>query len=170
MEVSKQILLEAKEKCSNESFNKTTILSNGAGQYVGNIGELCFITGLKGHNLKYMHVGDKVYDYDFVVEGVTIDIKTKDRNVDASMKYNAHVNAFQKNLNCFLYVFANYNKKKNEIEYLGFITKKEYWQKCTHYKNGQTDKEGFKHKSDCGVLQYKNLRPIKELTSYIINL
>jgi len=165
-----KVLQQAKEECTQKAFNKTTILDSGTGQLAGNIAEISFKIGLDGHGIKNKRVAKEVYDYDFVANGITIDVKCKERTVDYKPEYNAHVNVSQKHFNCFLYVFASYNKKKNKIQFIGFIRKSDYWEKCTIYNKGQTDNEGFTHRSDCGVLQYKNLEPIKNIKLFIKNL
>lgn len=170
MIVTQEIINQAIKESTNKAFNKTTILKNGSGQLAGNIGEIAFKVGLDGNKIKNHRVGKDVYDYDFVAEGITIDVKCKDRNVTCSTEYNAHVNVSQRNFNCFLYVFCSYNKKISEIEFLGYIRKKDYWDKCTIYKKGQKDDEGFTHRSDCGVLKYKHLKPIQNIKEFILEI
>lgn len=165
--VADSVKSDAKSMQTNEQFNTHTILESGTGQLVGNIAELVFKSQLESLGIDYDYVAQSEFAHDFICSGLKIDIKAKARNVSCRGDYNAHVCRNQSEFDCDIYVFASYNKKVNELEFLGFIWRKIFWQKCESIKQNSVDKDRFTHLSDSGIVKYQELSPMDELVQIL---
>jgi len=168
MTVSKYVHDKATEMATGEAFNSMTIIDNGSGQYAGNVAELCFAEFLDMHLLNYQYVAEQKDHYDFIFNGMTIDVKAKQRNVECLTYYDATVSKAQKNYNVDLYVFASLLMNKNkalECQFMGWIPKAQFWQDCTQGIEGDTVR-GLVYRTDSGSLQYDNMKSMEDLWNY----
>ena len=79
---------------TGKRFNRHTILEDGIGQIAGRLGEAEFAKQLCLYAPSFLWVGTEKGSYDFVVklkdgQKITIDVKTKHRNVEAKPHYSA---------------------------------------------------------------------------------
>ena len=147
-------------------FNKMTILPDGSGQITGLIAEKEFALLLMEEGITFKWCGSDKGPYDFVIkiknEMIKLDVKCKKRNVKPSGHYDAHVNSYQKNYDCRLYVFASMTDE--EVTFMGWSGKKEFWDKAKIVQKGEKDSGGFAEKTESGKIKYNDLR---SMTSFI---
>jgi hypothetical protein len=137
----------------------TNSITKGESNQYGAIGEVIVNDYFKAKGKDVNHVGH--YDYDLVINGLKVDVKTKKVakldivNVLASIPiYNTH----QK---CDYYIFCQVTADASLGYILGFIPKDEYFSKAFFRKKGDVDTNGFVFKSDCYNMKVENLNPIK---------
>ena len=93
-------------------------------QFTGVLGEIVFCD----NNAIPRPLYDKGFDHgiDIVIEGVNVDIKTMGRDYDFKEGWVNNLMASQvegNNYETDVYLFANINKKKSTIQYIGWISK-----------------------------------------------
>jgi len=142
-----------------------TILPDGSGQIVGMIAEKEFALDLMNEGIAFSWVGSQGGHYDFVCDVggrlMKIDVKCKKRNVPTTPDYDAHVNTYQKDYDCHVYVFTSVYEDK--FQNMGWCMKPEFWDTCRMVEKGQADGSVFKEHADSGKLKYSELRPIDSL-------
>jgi hypothetical protein len=142
-------------------YNSSTILDGGSGQRAGLIGEMAFAEALAEHRITYQHLGGEAQHHDFLVNGHKIDVKAKQRNVEPSYDYDAHVTSSIKDKDCRLYVFASVTDGKPTL--MGWMGKEEFWAEAKEVKEGELDESGKAERADAGKLKYSMLRPMERL-------
>lgn len=150
-------------------FNKNTI--DPKGQECGLICERAFAQSCALANLSYAHlIGNKV-GYDFIhyigKDRVTVDVKGKERNVDAKPEYMAHIHDSQRDHKVDYYVFANWNKQTKAIQFMGYILKDSFWFFAEPVKQGESDSDGFVQRADAHVLPYSELVPMSQYVGHM---
>lgn len=141
------------------AYNQFTIRENGEGQIVGRAAEQEFSCMVIQKGCVFSYHGPSRTPFDFQISDVTIDLKCKERNVDALPHYEAHVDWRLRNKDVHLYVFASYNGR---FQWLGWIGKKQFWEKAVRVERGEL-RDGFTEREDAGKLAYSELRPMDEL-------
>ena len=143
-------------------FNHMTILPDGSGQITGLIAEKEFALLLMEEGITFKWCGSDKGPYDFVIkikgEVIKLDVKCKKRNVKPSSQYDAHVNSYQKNYDCRIYVFASLTDKV--VTFMGWCGKQEFWDTANIVKKGEKDGGGFAEKMESGKIKYNELRPM----------
>lgn len=145
-----------------EPYNQHTIFENGEGQVIGRYAEQEFANWLVANRMVFTYSGPDKGSVDFDVNGFTIDVKCKQRNVEAQLDHDAHVNWYQKKFAVQIYVFCSYWKQAEQLQWMGWIGKKEFWKQARRVEAGQLDGT-FQEKKDSGKLKYSELRPMPEL-------
>lgn len=157
----------ASNMMTGKAYNQHSIDKSGEGQYDGTIGELAFRHELRAWRgaLDFKYVAKEKRPYDFIVDGSTIDVKTKARTVDCLPHYTCHVEQRIKSAACDYYVFANHNERKATIALLGAMPKSDFWDRCTARRLG--DKDGSHTTSkDSSVVAISELTPIETFLAY----
>lgn len=157
--------------CTGESYNCTTIKDQGGGQYVGHIAEQCFARFVMLTNNKFEMTGHSKLHYDFVINGLTFDVKAKMRTVRPQDHYECHVANTQKNFDCNYYVFASVYCEDGiakECEFVGWMRKNEFWSESKDMAYGSKDAYGFVNKVSSKTIQIKDLKKIKELRKNLL--
>jgi hypothetical protein len=149
----------AREKETGHRFNGTTILDQGAGQFVGMLGEIAFGIFLRDVvGIEFQHCGFDSYDFDFIAGGLKIDVKTKACNTPPLPHYTVHVTKSQKDKDCDIYAFCR--ASPDTLYLLGWIPKAEFWS-CDagiDSRGGQTDSDGFTERADARKLSVSQLK------------
>ena len=154
---------------TGEAYNSMTILRDGSGQLVGLKGEMCFANWMAENRISYTHVGSEKGHHDFEIgDGITVDVKTKLRNVPYKSEYEGHVTLAQKDYDCRLYVFANVTGEVATLA--GWTGKKEFWDMCEMYGEGEKSDGTFNERADAGKVVYSRMRPMSELLNLIKKL
>lgn len=153
----------AREKETNKSFNRTTILDSGSGQYVGILGEIALGIFLQDSEIPFQHCGFTSYEYDFLVDGIKVDVKTKACNTEPLPHYTVHVTESQKDRDCDLYVFCR--ASPSTLYLLGWMEKPRFWAVSTNNKRGQSDNTGFVEKADARTLIISDLNGMETLAN-----
>lgn len=161
--VDKSWIKYAEKKDTGKSFNHMTILESGRGQVPGTLGELGFIKFLKKHKIDYEYVADKMLPYDFVVNGIKVDIKTKLCTSAPKKSYSCHVAMTQKYYDADVYVFARTDMEK--VYLLGYTDKSNFWcndnQNAKDVKKGELDDDFFKEKENARKIKISDLTEMK---------
>lgn len=127
----------------------------GKSNIYGAIGELALEKYLKSKN----RVVDfkSTFDYDMIVSGKKIDVKTKRTTVVPKDDYLCSVAAFNTKQRCDYYVFTRVSEKKDVAYILGYISKGDFYSRSTFYKKGDIDVNGFVFKADNYSIKIKDL-------------
>ncbi len=157
-----------------ENYNQKTIRKDNIGRHVGFIGELM--------TLKYLHNNGIIYDwqnfdpkkpnynFDININGIKVDIKTKDRTVDPKLNYDCSIAGYSKQ-HCDYYVFISLTRADTSYHtahILGYMPHDEYYEKSKAWKKGDIDpSNGWKVSIDCFNLPIQNLYPISDLCKII---
>lgn len=152
--------------CSNAAFNGTTLLKGGTGQYVGYIGEAVFGRWLTDHEIPFDYIGKDSYNADFSVQGLTFDVKTKNRTVLPKSDYAAQVPMSQKGQETTFYVFTSVLMVRDRAaccDLMGFISKGQFWANCEEVVPGTTHGNGMTERTQAGTLPYISLRSMDDL-------
>lgn len=154
--VTKQMHERAMSMCQMEAFNARSIIRDGSNQYTGNIAELAFMQYLDMFLIEYEHVGHRIYDHDFIINGATYDVKAKARNVPCRIDYDAHVNEYQNVFDVDHYVFASVqfdNDVASNCELMSWYPKDKFWAECHMVKAGDNS-DGLIEKAESGKMRY----------------
>jgi len=165
--ISQEWTAYATRKATGSSFNKDTILEDGAGQVAGIIGELAFGRFLKSIDTPFLYVADQKRGHDFVVGGLKVDVKTKSCSSRPRPHYTAHVTESQRNYEADLYVFARVSPDK--VWLCGHIRKDQFWQdpNAVDIKKGQMA-DGLMQHADARRIQLHHLNPMATLRPILL--
>ena len=141
-DINDSMLKAAKEKAEDMGRLNNSI-TKGHGNLSGFLGEEVAKTIIGGYL-------DNTFDYDLMTpDGITYDIKTKRCKSEPKEFYECSVASFNIKQKCDRYAFVRIKDNK-EAWYLGWLDKKEYFDKAEFHKKGETDSSnGFKFKADC---------------------
>lgn len=148
----------------NNMGNRHSANGNKEQQFVGLIGEVLTksIFGLKH---EYKNGFDGGFDLEY--KGNKIDIKTMGRTVNMKPYFVHNFIGFQKHFNCDIYIFNSLNKKTNNLEVCGWVTKDELINKSYFYKKGEIRNRDngtfFKMKTDTYEIENRLLNKINLL-------
>jgi len=131
-------------------------VTEGEGNKVGALGEI-IVLDFYGKYSEY--VGD--YNYDLIIKGKKVDVKTKKQNVPPLLEHKANIFAYNTKQQCDYYCFVAIHSSMTKGWILGWKKKEDFFKEATFRKKGEVDKTGtnvgwtFKH--DCYVLTNKDL-------------
>ena len=108
-------------------------------RWVGDLGEICFNTWLKNNNIhKFQwHLDTVAGNPDFTIGTKRIDVKTVKRKVPPKEEYTTQITARHKDFPIDQLFFCSYEYQKKRMWFLGGITKTEFLNKATFYKEGE---------------------------------
>ncbi len=154
--IAPKLVKLARKKAKEMGKLKNSIRS-GAGNVIGFLGELIFAeaTGAKICN---------TYDYDAIIKGKTIDIKTKTCSSHPLLSYECSIASYNITQQCDFYVFVRILKNFKTGWILGKIKKKDFFNKARFRLKGEVDKNsdlGWTFKADCYNLPISELKPLK---------
>ena len=137
VEISPEMLATAMAK-ANEMGELNNSIRNGKGNLVGFLGEevvKALLVDSVAHN---------TYQHDITWDGITFEVKTKDRTVDPLHHFDVSVAQYNTSQKADFYIFVSVFRRKSDDVYthahvLGFISKEEYYQKARAYKKGDVD-------------------------------
>ena len=101
------------------------------------------------------------YDYDLIIDGDKVDVKTKRTTVKPSEEYNCSISAFNTTQDCNFYVFVRITEDKKTAYVLGYKKKTTFFKQAIFGKKGQVDPDGngkWTFKDDCYNLKIKHLK------------
>jgi len=134
-------------------------------QLLGLVGEFEVHKYLLGSYPKFKKGFDN--GIDVVYKGLTIDVKTMGRNVDAKMKYVNNFLSCQLKYDCDVLIFVSINKQENTFQICGWIEKKNLHRKSIFYEKGERryrdDGTYFELESDTYEIYNYNLIDMKYL-------
>ena len=148
----------------NNMGNRHSANGNREQQFVGLIGEI-LTKNFFDLNHKYTSGFDGGFDFEY--KGKKIDVKTMGRTVNMKPYFVHNFIGFQKDFDCDIYIFNSLNKKTNNLEICGWVTKDELINKSSFYKKGDTrnrdDGSSFKMKADTYEIENRLLKKINLL-------
>lgn len=157
VQITKEIIQQA-EKWSDFYGNEHTFNKDKNSKLAGYIAELMFS---KAHP-KAIRISDNDRQADFIIDGKRIDVKCKQRRVYCKPYYDVSIEDRQSDFDVDVYVFFSYNTDDMVLEYLGWITKEEYFSKARAYKKGELDESNnWVAACDCHNLQIQELYSTK---------
>lgn len=131
IKTSKKNLDVAKERANNFAGNKFTITQDG--KLAGFLCEQIFVDNFGGELVNS-------YNYDILLNGLKIDIKTKRCSSEPLGEYTCSVSAYQKDKqDCDYYVFFRALNDLSKVWVLGAISKEEFFKKATFVPKGTRD-------------------------------
>jgi hypothetical protein len=151
-----EIANDSPESLNGRSVNKNSYIT-------GVIGELAVSQALASLGIAHSH--DDTYDYDFLAEGIRIDVKSSNsRFTRVGDNNQAMLTDYLRNQNCDAYIFASVCHTDNLVYVMGCCAKFWFWETdCGQdYKAGEKISVR-KIKQDARMLKYKHLTSIYEL-------
>ena len=150
VQITKEMLHEAYDKASELGILNNSILK-GKGNFTGFLGEQVALKVLGGEWCN-------TYNYDILLNGKRIDVKTKQTTVKPLPHYECSVAAFNTKQDCDEYAFVRVLKDYTVGWFLGTMPKKEYFDRATFLRKGDTDpSNGFTVRADCYNLSIDSL-------------
>ena len=154
--VTPEQLHRAKNRFEFDSLNGS--ITNGAGNLCGALCEVVAIDYLKSLGKEVQDMS--TYDYDFISNGKTIDVKAKRQNVKPLPDYRVAVSAWNTKQQCDYYLFATTLYDYSIVYLNGYMSKEEFFDIARLLKKGDNDINGFIAKYDCYILENKHLHNI----------
>lgn len=140
--ITDDMLLKAREKAVEMGRLHNSIL-RGNGNISGFIGEQIALHVLGG-------VWENTYDYDIQVNGLLVDVKTKQTSVEPKPFYECSIANFNTKQKCDAYAFVRVLNDFSVGWFLGVLTKEEYFNKAIFLKKGEVDpSNNYTVKADC---------------------
>jgi len=130
-------------------------ITKGGGNLAGALGELAYIEWLTKQG--YRVEDTSTYDYDIIVNGFKVDVKTKRINNKPADNYRVAVASANTTQKCDYYVFTRVKESKDVAYILGYMSKNEFYERSTFFKEGEIDVNGFAFRSDNYSIQIKDL-------------
>jgi len=158
--ITPTMLQEAKDRFDFGELNGS--ITKGKGNLAGALGEVASIHYLKskGYNID----DTSTYDYDFIVNGSKIDVKTKRVSIPPQPHYRVAVSAWNTKQRCDYYFFA-YSLYDNSKVYLaGYYQKMKFFQESLFKKKGEGDEgenKDFRFSYDCYILENSKTKQFK---------
>ena len=108
------------------------------------------------------YAGD--YNYDLIIKGVTVEVKTKRTTVEPKPHYWATIADCTKKQNCQYYCFVRVHEEFKDAWLLGWKKPDEFFNEAIYYYKDDidpTDPRGWQFKEDCWNLAISNLTTIE---------
>ena len=130
-------------------------ITKGEGNLRGALGEIIVfdIFTAKGSKINKK----STFDYDLIIDGHKIDVKTKATNYKPIDSFNCSIPAAQKRQKCDYYFFTYITYDYKQCYLAGYKSKESFFKQSTFAKEGEIDFGNWKYKSDCYNLRMKNL-------------
>jgi hypothetical protein len=135
-------------------------ITNGEANAVSKLGEL-----LVQHRLPHSEL-KSTYDYDLVVDGHTVDVKTKRCTSPPRIDYDCSIAAFNTIQGCEYYVFVRILEDMTRAWLLGGIRKDRYFELATFCRQGEADPKsncGYRFHCDCYNLEISKLGRLRSI-------
>jgi len=131
-------------------------VTRGEGNEVGALGEI-IVLDRYGKQAEY--VGD--YNYDMIIKGKKVDVKTKKQNVPPAKHHTFNIFAFNTRQECDYYCFVVILKDLSKGWIVGWKQKEEFIKTSTFRKKGEIDDTipncTWTFKGDCYCLKITDL-------------
>lgn len=131
-------------------------ISKGWSNKFGALGEVIVADHFKERDVNT----ESTYDYDLIVDGYKIDVKSKQTNVKPLPHYLATVASFNTTQDCDFYLFTRITKDLSKGWILGYIKPSEFYRLADFVNKGDLDVNGWEFKADCYNLKIKDLNPL----------
>ena len=156
IEISEDDIAKATMKATQMGELRNSI-TKGEGNLHGFLGEIITANELKAKE-------ENTFDYDIRLNDILIDVKTKRVNTEPRSFYECSVAALNTKQKCDFYVFTRILKSMEAGWILGYLSKKEYFDKAVFLKKGDVDpSNGWTVSTDCYNLPISELKNIEDL-------
>ena len=156
--ITQENITEAK-KLSGEMGKLNNSITKGEGNIHGFLGEIITANFLSVSTFN-------TYDYDIVFNNIKIDVKTKKVNTPPRNYYECSIANLNTKQKCDVYVFTRILNDMTKGWLLGYINKKDYFEKATFLRKGRIDhSNNWKVLTDCYNLPINKLKDIDNLKS-----
>ena len=156
--ITQENITEAK-KLSGEMGKLNNSITKGEGNIHGFLGEIITANFLSVSRFN-------TYDYDIVFNNIKIDVKTKKVNTPPRNYYECSIANLNTKQKCDVYVFTRILNDMTKGWLLGYINKKDYFEKATFLRKGSIDpSNNWKVLTDCYNLPINKLKDIDNLKS-----
>lgn len=150
-------MINRARKKAKEMGRLQNSITMGMGNLVGFIGEEVATYILKQHYDSVKHIN--TYDYDIIVDGIRVDVKTKSTSVAPLPHYSSSVAGFNTSQKCDVYAFVRVKKDLTTAWWCGVIDKDDFFSKAVFMKKGQMDADNkYVVKADCYNLPISQLK------------
>lgn len=152
--ISDKMLLKARKKAI-EMGQLNNSIQKGGGSLGGFIGEF-IAQKILGGRIR------NTYEYDLKLNtGETVDVKTKMTSAEPLPYYDCSIANYNTKQDCDYYAFVRVLNNYEKGWFLGWIPKREYFEKARELKKGDRDGDnGYIVKSDCWNLKISELNKI----------
>jgi hypothetical protein len=134
-------------------------ITKGKSNVYGAVGEIIMYDYFKNKGLSVNF--KSTFDYDLILDGYKVDVKTKKVNTPPKDFYLCGIPACNTRQNTDFYFFAMVFTDLTKGFLLGYKRKEEYFKLADFKKEGSADVNGFKFKSDCYNLKISQLEKFK---------
>ena len=143
--ITEQHIEEAEKLyCFNKLKNSIT---EGKSEIYGAIGEVISLGFFQAHCETVNYVGS--YDYDLIVNGKKVDIKTKKVNNPPQPNHNATIPAVNTKQQTDIYFFVYVLSDKSKAFLVGWLNKESFFEVAELKKEGEFDgKTSFQYRAD----------------------
>lgn len=161
------VLIEAEQiktaKSLNTMGNLKGSITGGGGNLYGILGEVVVADYFRQKGFSVEH--NPTYDYDLIINGFKIDVKTKHTTVPPQPHYLCSISNHNTHQKCQFYFFCRILKDYSRLYLLGYISPGEFYSKATFHHKGDPDPSNpnFKFRDDCYNL------PVKQLHRFTID-
>lgn len=132
-------------------------ITKGKGNIHGFLGEIITANFLNTNT-------SNTYDYDIIFNNLKIDVKTKRVNTAPKEYYECSIADLNTKQKCDVYVFTRILKDMTKGWLLGYINKKDFFEKAKFLKKGTVDpSNNWKVSTDCYNLSISKLKNIENL-------
>lgn len=148
-------MIELAKRRSRELPKLKNSILEGGGNLASFIGQVAFET-LTGA------VRSNAFDYDCLLKGKKIELKTKQRKCTPTGRYVAEVSAFNDRQKCDYYAFVSTLYSYSLAWVLGCIKPEEFYKRATLRKEGELV-DGFIYKCDTWCIEINKLYDVQEI-------
>jgi len=130
-------------------------ITKGKSNIYGALGEIIVhdYFKLKGYVVDF----NSTYDYDLIINGFKVDVKTKRGKTIPEPHHWASIPSYNTKQNCHIYMFAKILEDYSKGYLLGYKVKSDFFEQANFNKKGEEDWNGWKFKDDCYNLKVDNL-------------
>ena len=158
-----EIIISEEQRKRAQELYEFKVLNNsiekGKGNIYGAIGEVITADYFRGRKSS---VDTKAtYDYDLIVDGYKIDVKTTKVGVNVTPLpyYAAKVCNFNTGQKCDFYLFVDALDDLSKCWLCGYISKEKYYQIADFRKKGEKERS-FTYRATCYTTRIDNLNPL----------
>lgn len=151
--ISKSQVNRAKVRYSFGVLNGS--ITKGKSSIFGALGEILVLDYFADRNV----IDEPTYDYDLIIDGHKVDVKTKATTVEPKNNYLCSISCANTHQKCDYYFFVRVDKSMEVGYLLGYIHKNSFYSLAFKKNKGDLDVNGFVFKDDCYNIAVEKLNP-----------
>lgn len=132
-------------------------ITSGKSNIFGSLGEILIQDRFSDRELDL----NSTYDYDLIIDGLKVDVKTKKTTVVPKDHYFCSISAFNTSQKCDYYFFVRILTDLSVGYLLGYIKKGDFFKKAKYKERGDLDTNGFVFKDNCYNLMIRDLNKFR---------